>query len=478
MANTRRRKTCGTAAVAVALLIALLALAGPANAYPSQYWYTNVPANMEGGALIWPLYSVDGQDTLIAITNTSIAVSQGTDPVAGVGFPVNSSGRWVLVHFTVRRPDNSAELANWPVCLSPGDVWTASFTKVGSSAVIDTTDLSDTKASLFPRTVPSLTGYIEAVSVDEGTTEARGCNGTPPSGFEGQYFNNSLFGEAFFVSTGSGLASGYNATALASFQDLSLPAVAQTIKDTFAPVPGVNSAQKRAFFALTHPGRVVTVGSLKSRWILDDLTGVDTLMVVTFPVHDAPGKTLKLKPTADFGFPGSDDCSNCSSFNFDIPATMTLHMRDDEECIATSSPRKVPIGKQVNVLSLSLLVAGVDGLNLLPACTPDTKAGWFNLMIDENENEIVDAVKGVNCTTDANGDVCSAAASPGTLQTWYVPAMLPIVGFSILQADGTGGTLLSGLLPWKWNAPANKYNCASAGGDLNHCTGVGIFPTP
>lgn len=476
----------GLAAAAVGLL-----LAQPASAVFSQSLdFTHVGVNGEGDALIWPLFDVVNQDTLIAITNTSIeinGVDQNAAACVGLGcmtteaITLNSIGRWSLVHFHVRKPDQSQDARNWTVCLSPGDVWTASMTQSGSDTLIETADLSTTSVG-FPLTATGITkGYIEAVQVDVGTSQATGCDNTmsvtahqPGFPSNGIRFANILFGEGLFVGKGTGLASGYNATAIATFQSYNSNNDIFTVDNlkSTATVAGVATPQKRAFFALTHPGLEVTVGSLKSRWFVDSSFGGDTQLVVTFPVTTAGTNALSIRPAEDMAFPGFTNCLECVAFNFNIPATMALWLRDDEENRDGQSPRQVTIGKQVNVLTLSSLLAA--GTVHLP--TPSATGGWLHMMVDNDENEFVDSVTGRTCDISNPGLSCSVG---GGVLTWrFVPRMLDVVGFSIIQAESTSGDLLSALLPWKWNAPANTYQCdrSHTGNQLHFCAGKNIFP--
>jgi len=283
-------------------------------------------------------------------------------------------------------------------------------------------------------------------------------------GDAGHAFMHSLFGEAFFVTLGpGGLSSGYNATAIQTFQDLrGFEPVVNTIKSTVKPTAASNTAQKRVFFALTHPTIYSTTGSLASRWILDATGDFDTQLVVTFPVGN-----LTLKPVGDLGFPGFDNCTNCTPFNFNIPATMALWLFDDEEHVDLSSPKQVTINKEVNVLTLSTLISG--GVVHLPLAT--SGGGWLRLMNDLDENQFVDAVLGKTCSVSSPGDTC--LASGGALSNRYIPAMLPVVGFSILTAKPQ----FSALLPWKIQPPASLYDCPiDATGDFGDCTGIGLDP--
>jgi hypothetical protein len=384
-------------------------------------------------------------------------------------FQLNSVGRYTLVHFHARKTTDSSDMRNWTVCLSPGDVWTASFTKVGANTEISTTDVSTTSVG-FPLTIVGQTqGYIEAVAVDMGTSKQHGCTlGENPYGTvgdSGHDISHTLFGEAFFVSLGAGLSSGYNATAINNFQDLrgDDEVVVNSIKSTIFPASGANTAQKRTFFALTHPTVYSTTGALASRWILDSSIGLDTQLVVTFPVGN-----VTMKPVGDFGFPGFDNCTNCVHFNFNIPATMALWLWNDEEDVDGQSPRQVPMGKEVNVLTLSNLIS--TGAVHLP--TPADTGGWMHLMNDDDENQFVDAVRATTCSVTSPGDTCVAGG--GGLSVRYVPDMLPVVGFSILTAPPQ----FSALLPWKIEVPAALYDCPiDASGFFGDCTGVNLDPS-
>lgn len=479
------KKLCGIAGVLTILLVAAAALPSRAGAtlWPNLIHGTHSNPGGLGGALIYPLFTVEGgTGTLLAITNTTITFTGNDSVVAALcpgadgcptdeTFQLNSRGTYTLVHFHARKTTDSSDLKNWTVCLSPGDVWTAEFSNVGGNTQISTLDSSVTSVA-FPLTISGQTkGYIEAVAVDSGTSQQYGCDGQVqnPAGNNGDRgfdFNNSLFGEAFFVSQGSGLSNGYNATALRVFQDIGGDGsvlVVNSIKSTLIPDTGINTAQKRSFFALTHPALYSTVGSLASRWILDSSIGLDTQMVVTFPVGN-----VTLKPVGDFGFGGFDNCSNCTHFNFNIPATMALWLWNDEEVVDGQSPRQVTMGNEVNILTLSSLISA--GTVHLP--TVSDTGGWLRLMNDDDENQFVDAVLGKTCSVTSPGDTCINAG--GTLDVRFVPEMLPVVGFSILTAPPQ----FNALLPWKFQAPASTYDCyADASGDFGQCTGVDLDPT-
>jgi len=463
------------------IVLAILLLASPLSPWPplveaagpgpGRLLFTHVAPTQKGGALIWPLFTTENASTLIAITNTSVRIA-GTDEVAGAcegagclsGPSVNLPGLFTLVRFHVRRDTDSADLLDFSVCLSPGDVWTAAIFREGTATRVVSSDSSgincDTgscatglSAVLFGG---AQRGYIEAVAIDAGPTQQIGCDGAPGGKPDcptcaPNPFVNALFGESLFVSLGSGLANGANATAIGSFQRIAPGlGVVDTIRSGITPSAGVNGARKRVFFALTHPGKNTTVGSLQSRWVLDSSVGFDTQLVVTFPLGN-----IALQPFADFGF-GTADVG--ATFDFSIPSTMALFLRDDGE-LSSSSPRQVTIGREVNVITLSAEVA--DNPSLLPGAT--AKGGWLHLLIDRDENEFPDAV-------------AAMVDDSGTPTNEFVPAMLPVVGFSILTASTPNGGL-SALLPWRYSDPPTTYSCVlSGGGDNSQCTGVGIFP--
>jgi len=485
------------AVVVAALLVAGIVSPASVDAAPQFSTYDSSSAltqvdvsGANGGALIWPLWTVVNTNTLIAITNTSVRVS-GTDEVAGAcggnncpsqpSITPTSPGLFTLVRFHFRRATDSADQKDFSICLSPGDVWTAALTKVGGVTKILSSDLStinNETGSGFSGLNESLPGnpdigYIEAVAVDTGTTKDTGCAG-PPGGFSGSALGTAramvrhLMGEVFYVSLGTGLANGANATSIGAFQAIeaqSSQAVVDTIRSAVFPTGdsgAVNNARNRVFFALTHPGEHVTVGSLVTRWILDETAGFDTQLVVTFPLGN-----LTMRPFREFGFNGSDNHSDRVDFNFNIPTTMALWLRDDEEH-RSNSPRQVPMGKEVNVITLSTEAAANP--TIIPS---GAKGGWLQLMIDNDENEFVDAVRGANCSVSASGDVCTTT---GTLNQQHVPAMLPVVGFSILTSTTSGGKL-SALLPWKWRAPDVDYDCNETSIDRQgRCRGNNVRP--
>lgn len=506
MPKQKKRWMCyGVAAVAIGLLLAGLVGPAPVQAAPAGSGYiagtpTRVAVNGLGDALIWPLFTVDNTNTLLAITNTSIHLI-GTDTVAGcsgcmgtdsISMGPNSIGQFTLVRFHIRRDTDSVDIRDFSVCLSPGDVWTMTLSRVGSATKLVSTDTSciDFEQSKptcnsgldEPLTGNPLRGYIEAVAIDTGTrgpgdANPFGCDGvaggidTQPGGAPWP-FVRSLFGETFYVNLSTGIANGANATALVNLQELhaSDNAVTDSIRTTICPTgtcSSYNSNQKRAFFALTHPGEFATVGSLVSRWILDTAAGFDTQMVVTFPLGN-----LSLSPTTDLDDSGQYVGSSSNvSFNFNIPSQMALYLRNDSEA-RSHSPRQVVMGKEVNVITLSTEVAANP--TLLP--TASSKAGWLHFLIDDDENEFVDAVAGAACTSTNSG---SGACLPGSLTNLFMPRMLPIVGFSILNSTITGK--FSALLPWKWMPPADDYSCGGDSaiiGDIGRCRGRGLQDEP
>jgi hypothetical protein len=411
------------------MLIAAMAqviLPGPAAAGPGD---RAMYFEGRGQALIYPFWTVENTDTLFEIVN-------GITRINSSG--ASRNGRWVQVKFHIR-DTASADLLDFTVCLSPGDVWTASLTQRDGVTHLISKDLSASDLG-HPPTDSTLSqasrGYIEAVMIDNGLTQETGCNNSHADadfsgGSEADGTDQPLFGRVIYVAMATGLATGFNAEA---------------IKDLDASIElssGTLQGSTKAFqaLALGHDNGSV-VGALLGRWLVDPSIGADTQVVVTFPLGSQSFNLCSGESSTAFGV-FSAACTTTSPLDFSLPAKAALWIRDDEERV-NFSPRQVPFGNEVNVLTLSEFPT-------LLAVSGGGKAGWFRLMIDDNEDEVTDFVTGQLQT-----------GGPGPTDV-RLPHVLPVVGFTIISAPVQAGRI-SATFPFQTDRPPSLYDCATAAG--------------
>lgn len=414
-------KTC----ILVAAM-ALLGLPWPASAGPGD---RAMYFEGRGQALIYPLWTVENIDTLFEIVN-------GLTGFRSAGAP--RQGRWVLVHIHIR-DTASADLLDFTVCLSPGDVWTAALFQDGGTATLTSTDASSTSGSKGPPLILTLggsatRGYIEAVMIDNGLTQATGCNSShaDPDFSAGSAVDGTdepLFGRAIYVSSGTGLASGFNAEAVSD-----LDASGELSSGTLE-----GSTKAFQALALGHGKNNSIVGALLGRWLVDPSIGADTQVVVTFPLGSQSFNLCGGEPSTPFGT-FAVACTTTSPLDFSLPLTAALWIRNDEEGV-NHSPRQIPLGNEVNVINFS------DFPTLLQV-SGSAKAGWFRLMIDANEDEVTDFVTGQVQT-----------AGPALLAV-RLPHVLPVVGFTTISVPVASGRI-SLTFPFQTDRPGALYDCVT-----------------
>ena len=386
-----------------------------------------------GQALVYPFWTVENADTLFEIVNG----------LTGFG-GTPQRGRWVLVMVRVRDAA-SADVLSSPICLSPGDVWTGALTLLGGATHLLSND--QTGSGLGPAPVDATLsggaggsnptrGYIEVVMIDNGLTQATGCNGSHGDadfspGSEEDGTDQPLFGRLIYLSANGGLSGGFNAEAIKDLDpDREL-------------LSGTLHGSARAFQALAlGRDRGSIVGALLGRWLVDQTIGADTQVIVTFPLGTQSFNLCGGEPDTPFGT-FMNPCTTTVPLDFSFPATATLWIRDDEEAV-NLSPRRVPLGHEVNVLTLS----DFPGVTRVPG---SGKAGWFRLLVDANEDEVTDPISGE-----------LQEAGP-VLTTVRVPRVLPAVGFTVIsvQFGAQGRTFL---FPFQTQPPALLFDCATAVG--------------
>ena len=191
-----------------------------------------------------------GRDTLLAITNTDTAMA-------------------AAVHVRILEGKASAEVRDFRVCMSPGDVWTAAIKTdgAGASRLMVGNPGSGAATSCTSSAVPADGmllgadfGYLEAYTMDAMMGGA-----------------DTLAGTATIVSPSMGFASSYNATALVGFNAEDEAAAANTnyVKMALAREGGVD--------------KEVLIGRwTASTTMIDSLTQI----VLTFPGSGQPGKDM------------------------------------------------------------------------------------------------------------------------------------------------------------------------------------------
>jgi hypothetical protein len=442
-----------------------------------------------GQVLIYPFWIADGTtDTLFEIVNRLTALNQ-----AGLASPSGLTNirkaRYVLVHITIHEEKNSEDVRDFNVCLSPGDVWTATLTLVGGVTHMKSTDLSTTDLGPAPVDVtlaPCLTctppgtnptrGYVEAVMIDNGTSEGAGCDTlhestNPDTGLrddavfdnntQHQGVDNPLFGRTLLVNVGNGIVTGFNAEALEDYCNTD-PGV-----DCLGLASIKGSARAFQALALADASRSVR-GTLLGRFVRDAAHNFETQVVVTFPT----GKNHKFgfcsgDTTGPFNAPfGTTDCTGkaATQLDFSITATttMALWVRNDEECV-NISPRQIPVPNEVNFISfiglpdtLFRTTASNPGGGVCKKPEIQATGGWFRLLFDTNEDEVTDRVTG-SATTFASG--------PAT-QSVFVPRVIPAVSVEIISALTPGQGRVSASFPLQSEAPHDFFDCNNTGGTL------------
>lgn len=397
---------------ALVALLSAVALCGPAQQATAQ---PQVKANGVGDLLFFSYWTSADRDTLISITNAF--GGQATR----------------FVHIRLREGVASAEVANFTICLSPGDVWTAAISSTGTAGTssLNIGDPGSCDASVAAGqglTAPPAAadaalglaadfGYIEAYTV-----ECTAATPTCPGGLIAPTGNNNggddtLMGTATLVSAASGFSSSYNATALTGFDATGESASASNAAglDTFGGI----GARANIEAALANEGGV-NKQVLMGRWSAETANNSSTDVVITYPTGGMlRGALLAADPVSIWVF---DEAEN---FNF--------------------SPRSVTLDREVNVCTFQngsvtatgltqLTCNGAAGLGGVassdvvgPGGTFD--GGWFRII---NNNDFLAAAADVDGQGDGTGvELDNINALPDSA--------FPAIGMIFSVSDGTAG---------------------------------------
>ncbi len=133
------------------LVLAVGAALGGMSLLPSAE-AVSVSSDNLGQVLIFPYYTVrSGWNTLLGVTNTS--------------------DRVVAVKVRFREAENSRDVFDFNVILSPYDIWTATLSDSATGPVIYSDDRSCTVGTIGTTPVPfTTTAYTQPAAVDEGGT--------------------------------------------------------------------------------------------------------------------------------------------------------------------------------------------------------------------------------------------------------------------------------------------------------------------
>jgi len=431
-----------------------------------------------GQVLIYPFWIADGTtNTLFEIVNRLNALNQASQPpLPAAGLTNIRKARYVLVHITIHEEKDSVDVRDFNVCLSPGDVWTATLTLVGGVTHMTSTDLSTTDlgpapvdVTLAPAGTPPanpIRGYVEAIMIDNGTSAEAGCDtlhestntdtGQPDNAifdWQHQGLDNPLLGRSLLVNVSNGIVTGFNAEALEDY------CFVDPLTDCLGLASIKGSARAFQALALADASRSVR-GTLLGRFIRNAASNFETQVIVTFPA----GKLQKFgfcagDVTGPFNAPfGTTGClgKSAGQLDFSITATttMALWVRNDEECV-NISPRQIPTPNEVNVISF---IGLPDTLFRTTASNPGggvckkpenvATGGWFRLLFDLNEDEVTDRVT-----------AASTAAANTTAITVFVPRVIPAVSLEILSAAAAGAGRVSASFPLQSEAPHDFYDC-------------------
>lgn len=442
-----------------------------------------------GQVLIYPFWIADGTtDTLFEIVNRLTTLNQ-----TGADQTTIRKARYVLVHITIHEEKDSVDVRDFNVCLSPGDVWTGTLTLVGGVTHLKSNDLSTSNpqtSDLGPppvdvtlTSVPPIggvnpvRGYIEAIMIDNGTSEDAGCDtlhesintdtGQPDNAIfdndtQHQGLDNPLFGREILVNVSNGIVTGFNAEALEDYCNT------DPGNDCLGLASIKGSARAFQALALADHSRSVR-GTLLGRWIRNAASSFETQVIVTFPA----GKNQKFGfCTGDVSGPfnapfGTTNCDGkaATPLDFSITATttMALWVRNDEECVSIS-PRQIPTPFEVNIITFTQLpdtlfrtTASNPGGGVCKKPETVATGGWFRLLFDTNEDEVTDRVTGA-CAATPNNQGCPFSV--------FVPRVIPAVSLEILSAAAAGSGRVSASFPLQTEAPHNFYDCDNNSGTL------------
>jgi hypothetical protein len=453
-----------------------------------------------GDVVIYPFWIADGTtDTLFEIVNRLSALQYAGSQSPPNTPTSNRKGRYVLVHMTIHEEKDSIDVRDFNICLSPGDVWTGTLTLVGGVTRLKSRDLSNNAfGSQLPNVPPDvdvplaaagvppanpIRGYIEAIMIDNGTSEGAGCDqqhestnpdtGQPDNAvFDAQHqgLDNPLLGRSILVNVGNGLVTGFNAEALEDycFNEQDGPGVnclgLASIK--FDAAKGTTGARAFQALALADNARSVR-GGYVGRFIRDAANTFDTQVIVTFPTGRGQKFGFCAGDVSPFNAPfGTTNCTGKSAgqldFSITATTTMALWIRNDEECVSIS-PRQIPVPFEVNVITFTqlsdiLFLTSADspgGVCKNPSAPQPTTSGWFRLLFDANEDEVTDFVTASS----------TAAANTNAIPV-FVPRVIPAVALEIIQAIAGAQGRVSASFPLQSEAPHDFYNCNNSSGTL------------
>lgn len=320
------RKRALAAVLSAAVLVGLAQPAVAATFNPT--YPTQVTPNGVGDLLIFGYWTTVDRDSLVAITNAFGGQTQR------------------FVHIRIREGVDSVEVANFTICLSPGDVWTAAITSTGagtSALLIGNPGSCDDAVlggqGLTPPPAPGDPpldlgtdfGYITAYTL-ECSTNLGGLGlcpglGTAPNGND-DGGDDTLMGVATLVSATAGFSSSYNATSFIGFDAINESASIRNANNTgrahslYTTILGgaptvvagatpisAGSARTDVANALANEGGV-SKELLMGRWTAATIFNSSTDVVLTFPTGDYPGVVVGGDPVSIWIF---DEDEN---FNF------------------------------------------------------------------------------------------------------------------------------------------------------------------
>lgn len=211
-----------------------------------------VTPNGLGDLLLFPYWTTQGRDTLIAI---------------GAAFGGETQR---FVHLRVREGVNSADVRNFTFCLSPGDVWTAALTTgpTASALIVGNPGSCDAAVRAAGFTSPPAAGQVVPLNATFGYIEAF----TMASGGGADV----LWGTGTLVNVSAGFSSSYTGTAVVGMN-------AET--EAFTTQGNVLLAETLA------RERGVDKEILMTRYVAGGIAEVSMEIVLTFPTGRQPGIT-------------------------------------------------------------------------------------------------------------------------------------------------------------------------------------------
>lgn len=435
---------------AIVALLSAVALCGTARQATAQ---VAVTPNGVGDLLVFAYWTAYERDTLIAITNAF-----GGD-----------ARRYV--HIRIHEGINSADVGDFTICLSPGDVWTAAITSNGRNAsdstlVIGNAGTCDnTVASGQGLTPPPAQGgpgvpinadfgYIEAYTVEcNSPALAPGCPAAPTAPWgNSNGGDDTIMGTATLVSASAGFSSSYNATSLSGFNAFNESA---TMRNTSGDgTIGGQGARPLLDAALANEGGV-NKQVLMGRWTASTLFNSSTDVVLTFPTGTRPqGANILGQP---------------------FPDPVSAWVFDEEENFIFS-PRSMWITYEVNICRFinadessstntqficnNNPVGSIRGTGDVLGPGGTFSGGWFRIL---NNNDLVPgAVDGIGDGSGAESDNIDAVPD----------SAFPVIGlvFSFFQ----GGTnIFDQAYRIQWAAITGQ---GGIGGPLCGITNAPSFP--